>query len=388
MIQKFRGWGRSVRRAVSKWYNEHHSLEYQVTKYRNRNGWTHRDVLRKAHVKPASDEVASILKWCVSGEVSGGSFIKAMSQTVDVNATVKLIESAGLAREHVPQEHLSDVRVWDALSQEMPMTALIRNLGKMSSIGLIKPLSKTSEMIASLLRNAEKIRKSRIHPFSVLLALKTYSDGRGFRGSLTWNVDNVILDALNSCYHLSFKNIEPTGKRFLFGIDVSGSMGATINNTNVQCREAAAALAMASIRVEDRTHCVGFTAVGPGWSSGTKLTELAFSKQDTLQTVLQRTSGLSFGRTDCALPMIYAKDNNLEVDCFVVVTDNETYAGNIHPSEALNQYRKSSGIDAKLVVCGMTATGFTIADPADAGMLDIVGFDASGPKVISEFAAN
>jgi len=43
------------------------------------------------------------------------------------------------------------------------------------------------------------------------------------------------------------------------------------------------------------------------------------------------------------------------------------------------------GIDAKLVVVGMTATNVTIADPNDKGMLDVVGFDTSAPNVMSEF---
>ena len=43
------------------------------------------------------------------------------------------------------------------------------------------------------------------------------------------------------------------------------------------------------------------------------------------------------------------------------------------------------GRAAKLVVVGMTATGFTIADPNDAGMLDVVGFDAGAPQVMADF---
>jgi 60 kDa SS-A/Ro ribonucleoprotein len=38
------------------------------------------------------------------------------------------------------------------------------------------------------------------------------------------------------------------------------------------------------------------------------------------------------------------------------------------------------------VVVGMTATGFSIADPSDPGMLDVVGFDGAVPSLITEFA--
>jgi 60 kDa SS-A/Ro ribonucleoprotein len=96
-------------------------------------------------------------------------------------------------------------------------------------------------------------------------------------------------------------------------------------------------------------------------------------------------NGLPFSGTDCSLPMIYAKENNLKYDAFVVYTDNETWAGEIHASQALKQYRKQSGIDAKLVVVAMASSSFSIADPSDPGMLDVVGYDTSVPDVISNF---
>ena len=84
--------------------------------------------------------------------------------------------------------------------------------------------------------------------------------------------------------------------------------------------------------------------------------------------------------------MLYAKANGLEIDVFVVYTDCETWFGDVHPSEALKQYREHSGIhDAKLIVVGMTSNGFTIADPEDPGMLDMAGFDSAAPQVMREF---
>jgi len=41
--------------------------------------------------------------------------------------------------------------------------------------------------------------------------------------------------------------------------------------------------------------------------------------------------------------------------------------------------------DAKAVVVGMTSNGFTVADPTDRGMLDVLGFDTNVPAVISDF---
>ena len=97
-------------------------------------------------------------------------------------------------------------------------------------------------------------------------------------------------------------------------------------------------------------------------------------------------SGLPFGGTDCALPMLYAQAHKREIDTFVIYTDSETWAGDIHPVQALRDYRHASGIDARLVVVGMVSNGFSIADPNDPGMLDVVGFDTATPQLISDFA--
>jgi hypothetical protein len=70
----------------------------------------------------------------------------------------------------------------------------------------------------------------------------------------------------------------------------------------------------------------------------------------------------------------------------VILTDSETWAGDVHPSRALRDYRRASGIDARLVVVGMVANEFSIADPSDPGMLDVVGFDTATPQLIWDFA--
>ncbi|QAY08476.1 Ro-like RNA binding protein [Mycobacterium phage Iota] len=49
--QQFRGWGKGLQKAVLRWYADKpvDRAAYQMVKYRQREGWTHADVLRKAH---------------------------------------------------------------------------------------------------------------------------------------------------------------------------------------------------------------------------------------------------------------------------------------------------------------------------------------------------
>ena len=113
---------------------------------------------------------------------------------------------------------------------------------------------------------------------------------------------------------------------------------------------------------------------------------LSITATDSLADAVHKTQGLDFGGTDCALPMLDALGKKIPVDCFVILTDSETWAGPVHPAEALRKYRQEMGIPAKLVVVAMVANGFTIADPRDAGMLDVVGFDSAAPALIADFA--
>jgi 60 kDa SS-A/Ro ribonucleoprotein len=154
-------------------------------------------------------------------------------------------------------------------------------------------------------------------------------------------------------------------------------------------RVGSAAMALVTAAVEPAHEIVAFTS-GPyktrwtGYPAG--LTPVAISPRMRLDDVIKKTDGLPFGGTDCALPMLWAADNKVPVDIFCVYTDSETWAGEIHPSQALQRYRQKMGIGAKLVVIAMTSNGFTIADPNDAGMLDVVGFDPTTPAVIADFA--
>ncbi|KAJ3339356.1 60 kDa SS-A/Ro ribonucleoprotein [Gonapodya sp. JEL0774] len=291
---------------------------------------------------------------------------------------VATIKKWMLAREQVPSPLLNSKAVWEALLEEMPMTAMMRNLAKMTSVGLIAPLSDASATIAKRLKNANALKREKIHPFNVLLALRTYQSGRGVKGKLEWEPDQMVVAALEDAYYLSFQAVEPTGKRFLLALDVSGSMSFPMNDSPMSCREASAALSMVTARTEENCHFFGFCD---------QFVPLNITRNDTLTQVETKISNLPFGRTDCSLPMVYALQQKISVDVFVVYTDNETYTGRVQPVTALASYRKEINSEAKLVVVGMTATQFTIADPEDPGMMDIVGFDSGALQAMGEFVS-
>ncbi len=392
-VQKFRGWGRALRNAVGSWYTDKDSdkLAYQLVKYRQRDGWSHRDLLRLSHPKTDDVGTSALLGITVNdGWKSVGDSpwdivtgFNIANNATSVDDVVRAIRDYGVTHEMIPSEFKKKVKVWEALlDRGMPTTALVRNLGVMTANGTLKPLSKNIAKVVESLTNPEKIKKSRIHPLNILFAKSTYDS------------NSEISSALEDAFHLAFDNVVPAGKNTLVALDVSGSMGVPIGNTNLSARDASAAMALVTVKTEPNTHVVGFTGGTGRWSSYSSLTNsrdpltvLNINKKSTLNSTIDKVSGLPFGGTDCSLPMLYAIENNLDVDTFIIYTDNETWAGNIHPFEALKKYRKHSGRDAKLVVVGMASTGFTIADPSDRGMLDVVGFDTASPGIIADFSA-
>lgn len=152
---------------------------------------------------------------------------------------------------------------------------------------------------------------------------------------------------------------------------------SVLGSTAITAREASAAMAMVTARKEANYHIVGFSD---------ELVPIDITAKMSLGDVVNTIDQIPMGNTDCAQPMIYAKQKMLEVDVFIAYTDNETWAGEVHPSVALRQYREATGIDARLIVCAMASNSFTIADPNDAGMLDMAGFDSAAPEIIRNFS--
>jgi len=394
-----RGWGPTLKKAVARWYNDMpvDSVAYQVVKYREREGYTHKRLMQTAHPDPGKDKHRlALYKWIWGKDFNRAQLPKivtahetAMAQTLTKKALVELIHKHNLPWEALPTECNKDPDIWAAQLPTIGLTALIRNLGNMSRIGLIKPLSEAERTITARFQNEDDIRKARLHPFTILQAMSTYSSGKGFRGSNSWDVSQPVVDALDKAFYKSFKYVEPTGKRHLIALDVSGSMTSPFGGSSLSCRDATAALALLTMSIEPQTHVIGFTG-GHNYnrrsSSNGPVTVLNISPRQRLNDAISVISNLDFGTTDCALPMIYALEKGLEVDVFSVYTDNETWAGSVHPMEALRTYRKKTGIRAKLIVVGMTSTGFSIADPQDGGAMDVVGFDSAAPAVMADFA--
>ena len=400
-VQGFRGWGRSVRRAVADWYTQKDAgqVAYQVLKYPSRDGWAHRDALRLAHAKPPTATHDLIFRFAVKGwegveDTEGidpevGAMLEAVRSLAEATPAeaAETISRHRLVREMVPTPLLRHAVVWEALLERMPLTAMIRNLAVMTKVGLLEPMADAAETVATRLGDGDALQAARVHPIAVLAALKTYTTGRGMRGKGVWTPVAKIVDSLDGAFYLAFRNAPTTGQRTMLALDVSGSMGVGVAGMPyLSCREASAAMALVTAATEPKHMFTAFTSGGDSIRGrNTGLEGISISPRQRLDDVVDRIRRTPFGGTDCALPMVEALKHRWEIDVFVVYTDSETWAGSIHPVQALREYRERMGIPARLVVVGMASNGFSIADPDDPGMLDVVGFDAATPGLIAQF---
>lgn len=402
------GWGRGLRRAVGRWFNDKKpsDLAYQLVKYQSRDGWAARDCLRLSHPTPATEDHKALYRWATSGYDACGidqlvlppiveAFEEVKKADISAKRLCQLIRDFKLPRECVPSNQQGNPEVQEAMLPHMGITALVRNLGNLTKSRLVAPLSTATSIVLAKLGDKEEILRSRVHPVQILQAHIQYGSGRSLRGDGNWQPVQSVVDALDAAFYTAFGNVPSTGKPTLLAIDVSGSMdgGMCAGMPGISPRIGAAAMALVTANVEPNHHLLGFSAGGAYATlrGPTGLTNLQISPHMRLAQVVQAMQRVSMGGTDCALPFLWAKDalkTGARVENFAVYTDNETWAGSIHPHVALRNYRQASGLPARSAVVGMVANVFTVADPNDAGMMDVCGFDSAAPAAMAAFFAS
>ncbi|MFI6813720.1 TROVE domain-containing protein [Nonomuraea sp. NPDC050328] len=390
--------GRSLRTALGSWFlqGEPDAVAFKAVKARQRKtpqgeAFDLRDVLRIAHPVADTAQRKALFGW-IAGNVSDDEardelpavdrFLTAKAVTT-VEQTVRVVTEARVPWEFLPDAMLKEPAVWEALVDTIGMTALIRNLARMTRIGTLAPMADATARAVSRLTDADAISKARIHPMDAWLALRVYGSGRSQpspRATVqTWQPVPAIRDALEETYELAFGAVAPSGKRLLIAVDSSGSMtwanlhagGSPIGSPY----EVGCAMAVMLSRIErGDAHVI---------EVDTQVHASRVTPRTNLREIASWTP--SGGGTDLSLPFSWAQQERMEVDGIVVFTDSETWAGHRHASQALTAYRQTLAGHARVVVASLAANGLTIADPEDDGVLNLAGLDASLPMVVGGF---
>lgn len=444
-----KGFGRAIRTQMLNFVKNRSGihLAYLFTKYRSRKvgseTWSIDDIIKCAHIpsNKLSLDRQLVIIYIVNGLPEAEklfaekctddteclkviTYLRAVEETKNLtcaeDTAIQFIRQYHLPREVLSTHLLKSLTVWQSLlfsshvgegskisrKITMPITALIRNLGVMSTKGMFDD-PEIVTIVDNHIKNKTVLKCGYVHPVALLIAKTTYETGHGVMGKLVWDVNKNIVDALEDGFYEAFGNIEGTGKRILHAVDCSGSMRiSTCAVPNLTACQAVATLVMEAVRRESKMHtdrkchCAKNDTTHSQYIQDVVLFNDAGSYVDIkpthrLNDVMSLIQDNNFGTTDCSQPMLKAlelfkstKGIKGNYDGFIVYTDNETYCGNVHPAQALEDYRKETGINAKLVVVATTPTAHTIAPHgtyADFLCLNVTGFDLNGPTLIRDF---
>ena len=389
--KSMRGFGKVVRESGKTWLSREDvkGLAYQLLKYQQRQGFTHRDALRLFHVKPPTEEHRQLFEWVVKGWAQLPKEIPtpALAQIWwyewlkrNPEQTQQAISQGHLTHEMAAPVGKMDKAAWQLLFEEMPIGAMLRNLGSLTQLDVLRTDGVANlKRLEATLNSKDRLRSGRIHPIDVLKALKTSkSGGKLGRSQKTWQPVPRILDILEKALEMSFEVVEPTGKVFMHAVDVSGSMSSgVVDSVGLSCCEIATAMALVTAKAEKNYEIRGFA---------NDFRYLGITAKDTFSSALKKSTNQNFGGTDASVAYDWMIKNKFKADVICFWTDSESWAGNQHPSEALAQYRKKINPDIKAVYVTLAPYQLTLVDPNDPLSWDMGGFDPGIPRIIQMVA--
>lgn len=386
-IGKERGIGKIVRGVISDWYNfrEGDDLAFQVTKYANRAGWTHGDVLRRGHPRPVTAQHADIFSFLLhdaekrgvwEGETSVAERLAAYNRLrgdISEKELIALIDRYNFPHDSIPTQKMTD-KVWAFLLEKgMATTALIRNLGQLSAKGLMDDPALRFKALQTL--SPERLVKGRVHPMTVFQALKTYAKGSGVRGAQTWQPHPRIVDALDEAFYDAFGSIEQRGMVIRVSLDHSQSMmqGNVLGMPDTTPAEASAAMAMVLAHQYPNATFTTFAA-------GCHETDIISRRRrlDDILAAMPRRGEM----TDISCALDYHIRHN-SGGAIVMLTDGQVNTGK-HVYATLAELRRNRG-DVKMVVAMTEANQVALTLDDDPLSLGIAGFDASVPQLLNGF---
>ncbi|WAN68926.1 TROVE domain-containing protein [Moorena producens JHB] len=389
--KSLRGFGKVVREVGKNWLShpDAKKLAYQLLKYQQRHGFSSRDALRLFHVKPPTEDHRQLFEWVVKGweELPKDIPSPVLAQIWwyewlkrNPTHTYEAIAKGRLTHEMAAPVGKMDKQAWQLLFNEMPIGAMLRNLGSLTELGVLQAHArKNLDRIEQIINNQEHLRKGRIHPIDVLKALKTYqSGGRLGRSKKTWTPVPRIVDILEKAVELSFEVVEPTGQVFMHAVDISASMSyGVVDSVGLSCCEIATTMALVTAKAEKNYMIRGFS---------TKFRDLGITKKDSFSSAIAKASNQNFGGTDASVAYDWMIKNRFKADVVCFWTDSESWAGRRHPTQALAEYRQRVNPNLKAVYVTLTPYGITLVDPKDPLSWDFAGFDPGVPRLIQMLA--
>lgn len=400
------GWGRAKTRTVAEYF-ERQVDSYLVLmglKYRQREGFTLLDAARLGHPKMgrATSKRNIIFRWACGmpwtdsqSAIAEELFIhedfdlQQIFVWIEINQpenserrVANLIRDFRLPRECVPTHFLNSAEVWEALLVNMPVQAVLRNMGKMSSIH-VDFLPRLEVALA---------RDTRLHPLDILKAFAVYKQGHGDRGKLSWMPRMDVIKCLLNEYNRRLNTMPPRQERLLIAVDVSGSMEFNRPFGDLHTSHWAYMLAVSLQRQYPNSKIVGYSEkmIEPNESYMKGEIDVEGFTSLTWRDMWYGENG--GGTNESAVLPTISQQPHEPFDAVVFISDGDTWMGDGHPFQTVADYRAAFNPNLVSVCFTITAQGQTRNEPDDALSFDLIsagdGTTASQLAAILDFVAS
>jgi 60 kDa SS-A/Ro ribonucleoprotein len=379
-----------------------------VTKYKCRHGISHRKVIRSCHPKPPNEKFDFIFRYVARGlKKANEKFpttsaakrvfsddcedlirdyetIRSGSASQDV--VIKTIKIWRLTWEHVPAKYLKSAEVWKTLllHTQMPVTALIRNLVKMTRLDILQPNSEGENMVCTKLNSPSIVEQTRIHPFHVLTALTAYRRGKkektGQEEDITWAVSDRIVQALYQFFVHSHA-LPPTEKRLLLAIDIAMEMEKLVGSSCVMIKEAAVALAVVMLQNASKSDLVVFGRVTNRFEIQPQNMN-AIDIESILESIHQTADETS--KPNYSSPFMHAKQKSEVYDGIILLTSKFDAEEAAVIRNSFQEYKKEKNPNAKCVIITFCHSEH-VGSENDLDILEVEGVDSCAAKEMMEF---
>ncbi|MGF7396248.1 TROVE domain-containing protein (plasmid) [Thermoanaerobacterium thermosaccharolyticum] len=336
--------GRAVKRQVARFLNN--ISEYWAIKYNGRGrGYSLGDIVKTVHPKPINDKQKAIFAYLVGKEYDKIQLpqiaaYEALKKTTDTKEQIALIQEGRLPHEVVTGVIKPDKEIWNAILQQMPIFALLRNLNTLDRAGI---LDENRNYITSILNDPERLAKSKILPFRFVTAFHQVEKA--------W-----IKDVLRQAVEMTFDNLpEIYGKTAVF-LDVSGSMEGDYLRIG----------SVFALALYKKTNGQGIF-----WTFDTRVYDPKPSMYDSILSQAEKIEAR--GGTDTGAPVEKLRKDNIYVDNIIIITDEQQNTGSPFYKE-LEKYRRSINPNTKAFVIDIAPYRSSMVPPTDKNTHYIYGW--------------
>lgn len=444
------GWSRALRTAVANWYESRglDRLAYQVVKYKQRDGMSHRNLIRLSHAKPNGSVAETLFRHVVKPEESkltaGVTALLATSGKKKLDLGVPLSQNAfemsfrdmAKAMETLREgkhtgrstETMKRLAGDRALLQVAAAEELTHLTGSdaatvKQAIHLITAYSLPREVVPTHLQKNPEIWEALVADMPINAMVRTLNRMTA-SGLLTDRSDATmkVLSDLKNRDILQNARLHPMQvliamKQYAAGRGEKGdltwkpvqkivdALSDAFYDTfefveptgkdllvavDVSGSMHAKVMGVVNMQAKEAAAAMALVMAATEPKSeviafADKLHSPRVSGKMRLDEVMREFARFG-GGTDLALPFVYAKQQARKTafNAVLSLTDDETWAGRAHALEVLADVRRRDGM-VLAVNCATAANRATGLDPKYKGVLEVSGFDAALPTLVNEF---